>query len=115
MLWAGIPLGADEFQFCAANAAARRVHLNSLLHFDPLNASCVSHSQLVSRKISFGDEGSFYRFYRCLKLDEPRHCSFIRAALVRFGQKLRAQSTLSNQSGDRLYQIFSCRVTHGCR
>jgi hypothetical protein len=103
-----VALGADEFQFCAANAAARRVHPNGLLHFDPPNASCFSHSHLVSRKISFGDKGSFYRFYRCLKLDEPRHCRFIRAALVRFGQKLGAQPTLFDHSGERLYQFFFC-------
>jgi len=62
----------------------------------------LSHSHLISRIISFGDEGSFYRFYRCLKLDEPGHCSFIGAALVRFGEKLRAQSTLFDHSGKRL-------------
>jgi hypothetical protein len=46
------------------------------------------------RKISFRKKGAFQRFYRGLKLNKPRHCSFIRATLVRLGQKLSAQSTL---------------------
>jgi hypothetical protein len=72
------------------------------------------HRHITSRKISFGHKGTFQRFYRCLKLDEPRHCSFIRAPLVRFAQKLGAQSTLLNQSGNRFYKILFGGVTHGC-